>query len=80
MRRTRVSVICKDHGLTVLAVESLQLDHQRFRQGGMVTGSLGPIAIVVCEEQGVHALDMEMKSIDLDRLLTNTPELRAYIV
>ena len=79
MRRTRVSVVFKGHGLTLLVVESLQLGHECFAQGCMVTGSLDPIAIVVCDERGVYAMNMEATSIELDRILRETPELQAYI-
>ena len=68
MASLRAKTVFADQGITVTAVESLELrfdttDHRQF-----ITGRLEPIAIIVREADRTYAFDMDAQSIDIVQL------------
>ncbi len=62
-----------------VVVESLVLEQRKFSSGCVTNGKLEPVAVVIGRHDDVHAFDMRAKSIDLEQLKTQLPELNATI-
>ena len=68
MASLRAKTVFAEHGITVTAVESMELRFDRTNHRQFITGRLDPIAVIVREADRTYALDMDAQSIDIDRL------------
>ena len=68
MASLRAKNVFADQGITVTAVESLELRVDRTNHRQFITGRLEPIAVIVRELDGTYAFDMDGQSVDIDRL------------
>lgn len=75
----RVSEMFNDSGFTLLAVESVDIQHSKTDAGCWLYGSIEPMAVIVCGPDEIFALDMQAKLIALDQLIQEIPELDAMI-
>ena len=79
MSTLRTSVIFSDTRLTLIAVESVDIQHNKTNTGCRLYGNIEPIAVIVCGPDGSYALDMEAKLIAIEQLRQNIPELDTII-
>lgn len=79
MRTTRARSIFRSRALTVVAVESAESSASRSSRGCRLHATLEPIAIVVRGPDASHALDLDGKRIDLERLRRAHPALETEI-
>ena len=77
MLRTRE--VYKDSTRTLIAVESVDIQHSSTNTGGHLIGNIKPIAVIVRSMDNIYALDMEAKPENLDRLRQDIPELDAIV-
>jgi dihydrodipicolinate reductase len=68
MASLRAKTVFADQGITVTAVESLELRSDRTNHRQFITGRLEPIAVIVREPDRTYAFDMGAQSIDIDEL------------
>jgi dihydrodipicolinate reductase len=68
MASLRAKTVFADQGITVTAVESLELRSDRTNRRQFITGRLEPIAVIVREPDRTYAFDMGAQSIDIDEL------------
>jgi hypothetical protein len=67
MASLRAKTIFADQGITVTAVESLELRLDRTNHRQFITGRLEPIAVIVREADRTYAFDMGAQSVDIDK-------------
>jgi len=79
MRTLRSSEIFNDSKLTLIAIESVDFQHSRTNAVCHLYGSVEPLAIVVCSQDGTYALDMEARPADFEQLRQDMPELDAIV-
>jgi len=77
METLRTVEILSNAKLTVLAVESVSLRHNRTNTNCRLYGNIEPIAIIVRSRAGTYALDMEAKPVNLDQFDLDARELQA---
>ena len=77
MGTLRAREIFNQSGVTLIAVESVDIQHSKSGSVGRLYGKLEPIAVVVCGSGDAHAFDMEAMPVDLDQLKQAVPELDA---
>jgi len=75
----RVREMFNDSRLTLLALESVDIQRSKTNAGCWLYGSIEPMAVIVCGPDGILALDMEAKLVALDRLMQEIPELETII-
>ncbi len=75
MDALRDTEIFSDPALTLVAIESVSLQHTETDNSCRVYGSIVPVAIVVCSPARTYALDMDAAPADLDQLRLNSPGL-----
>lgn len=75
MSTLRAREIFRDATRTLLAVESVDVQHNRSDLHVLVGVHIEPIAVIVSGPAGVAALDMESRPVSLDRLKQAIPEL-----
>jgi dihydrodipicolinate reductase len=68
MASLRGKTVFADQGITVTAVESLELRVDRANQRQFISGSVEPIAVIVREADKTYAFDMDAQPIDIDQL------------
>ena len=68
MASLRAKTVFADHGITVTAVESMELRFDRKNHPQFITGRLEPIAVIVKEPDRTHAFDMDAQPVDIDQL------------
>ena len=73
MLRTRE--VYKDSTRTLIAVESVDFQHNTTNTGGHFIGNINPIAVIVHGPEGKYALDMEANPANMDQLREELPEL-----
>lgn len=73
MLRTRK--IYQDSLRTLIAVESVDIQHSITNTGGHLIGNIKPIAVIVQSPEGICAFDMEAKPANMDQLIQELPEL-----
>jgi dihydrodipicolinate reductase len=73
MASLRAKTVFADQGITVTAVESLELRFDRTNHRQFITGRLEPVAVIVREADRTYAFDMDAQSVDIDEL-TLPPE------
>lgn len=71
----RTRELFNDSSHTLIAVESIDFEHDKARNSCQVYGSVEPIAVIVCSKNGTCALDMDGKLIDVDQLKEKVPGL-----
>lgn len=69
MTTLRATTVFSGRGLTVAAVESLEVHANRMQRGRWLAASLEPIAVMVREPGKTSAFDMDGQPIDIDLLL-----------
>ena len=62
---------------TLIAVESVKFQHSITNAGGHLIGNIKPVAVIVRSQEGMYALDLEAKPVDIDQLKQDIPELRS---
>ncbi len=68
MASVRARTLFAKHGLTVTAVESVDLRIDRSCRGRLAIGSVKPIAVIVREPGRTYALDIAAQPIDMEQL------------
>ena len=71
MATLRVSEIFSDSRLTLIAVESVDFQHNKMNTGCQLYGNIEPVIVIVCGPDRTYALDMEAKLVDLGQLKQN---------
>jgi len=79
MGTLRAREIFHDSRLSLIAVESVDVQHRKTRTNCQVYGNIEPIAVVVSGPDKTYALDMESNPTSLDLLRQDIPELNAII-
>jgi predicted RecB family endonuclease len=79
MAALRVSRIFRRADLTIVAVERVGFSHRSSKAGCLLHGEVEPIAIVVRSGGHAYALDMEARTLDVEQLKQDVPELDSII-
>jgi hypothetical protein len=79
MGTCRINEIVIDPALTLIVVETVELQTTTTKTGGFLFGNIAPIAVVVCRQDGTTALDMEAKPASVEQLRRDIPELDAAL-
>jgi len=79
MGTCRINEIVIDPALTLIVVETVELQTTRTKTGGFLFGNIAPIAVVVCRQDGTTALDMEAMPASVEQLRRDIPELDAVL-
>lgn len=75
MNTLRTTEIFNDSSIKLVAVESVNVWHNKTNAGVRLFGSIEPLVIVVYGPGGTYALDMAAKTVDLEQLSQDAPEL-----
>ena len=67
------------NGTNIIPIEKVYLRNYAFRTGYWLYGSKEPVSIVVCDAQGVRALDMQAHELSLTELIRKVPGLEAVL-
>ena len=68
MASLHAKTIYADQGITVTAVESLELRLDRTNHRQFITGRLEPLAVIVREADTTYAFDRGVQSVDIGKL------------
>jgi len=79
MGSLRATEIFNNAGLMLVAIESVDLQQSKTDTGCQVYGNIEPIAVIVCNADGIYALDMQASLTAIDQLLEDIPELCTMI-
>lgn len=79
MRKVRAITIYSDSAMRVIAVESLRSYRKADGRRCQLYGELRPVAVVVCASDGISAVDIDGREIDVDRLTEDVPSLGTTI-
>ena len=79
MATIRPRPVFSDSTLTIVAIESIEIEQHRTIMGNQLFGAARPVAVVICAPDSAYALDMSAKSIDFERLRQEIPGLEAII-
>lgn len=75
MQTVRASKIFHEPGLMLVAVESIEFLHSHGNVFGHMYGRIEPLALVICRQDGIRAIDMQAGSIAVERLRSEVPGL-----
>ncbi len=79
MGQLRIIEIFNDSRFKLIAVESVNFQRSKINSSCWLYGNIETIAVIVCGPDKIYALDMDAKSIVLDQLIEDVPELDAII-
>ncbi|MDH3576193.1 MAG: hypothetical protein OEO71_00035 [Gammaproteobacteria bacterium] len=79
MATFRINEMFIDPALTLIVVEAVEFRTTTTTSGGFMFGSIAPIAVVVCRQDGTTALDMQAKPASVEQLRRDIPELDAVL-
>lgn len=79
MATFRINEMFIDPALTLIVVEAVEFRTTATKTGGFMFGSIAPIAVVVCRQDGTTALDMQAKPASVEQLRRDIPELDAVL-
>lgn len=79
MKTSRLKKIVIDPTLTLVIVESVEMQTTSTTIGGFMLGNIEPIAVVVRHREGITALDMQAKPVSVQNLRRDTPGLDAAL-
>lgn len=79
MTTTRAIEVYRSKVMKVIVVESIVLHHRRMPFSLQFFGKLEPIAIIVCNKNGIEAVDLEQQQLDVDELTQTVPRLAILI-
>ncbi len=68
MKKRRQVEVYRDDSVLVRVIESATSQCDTSRLGCLAHARLSPIAVIVTDATGSHALDMEGRQVDLDRI------------
>ncbi|MDH3421219.1 MAG: hypothetical protein OEM78_17250 [Gammaproteobacteria bacterium] len=77
MAALRTREIFSDATVTLIAVESIDLQTSKTNMGCHVYASIKPVAVIVRSLDGTYALDMEAKPTPLEQFRQYVPELNS---
>jgi len=80
MSSMRVREIFNDLGIMLIVIEAVDCQHGLTDNGCRLYGSIEPIALIVCKEDAIYALDMDSKPVDYEKLRAELPELDTMVV
>lgn len=75
MRKLRSREIFSDSQVTLLVVESVDMQRGTSDTHCHCHGNLQPVAVVVRTPEQSYAMDMDAKPVDLSELIQDLPEL-----
>lgn len=79
MNKNRIREIFSDDKLTLYAVESVEVTHNKTAAGFTWHGKVKPAAIIIDTPEKKLALDMDASSIEIEKLKESIPELGSII-
>lgn len=79
MATCRINEMFIDPALTLIVVEAVEFRTTSTTSGGFMFGYIAPIAVVVCHQDGITALDMQAKPASVKQLRRHIPELDAVL-
>ena len=77
MATIRPRPVFSDSTVTIVAIESIEIDQHRTAMGNQLFGAARPVAVVICAPDSTYALDLSAKPIDLEQLRQEIPDLEA---
>ena len=75
----RASKLFSDSSCTLIAVEAIEFQHDQSNNSCRLYGTIAPVAVIVCNPNGIYAIDMEAKPTAFDKLRQAIPELEGMI-
>ena len=75
MDMCRISRVLDRTSLVLIVVESVSSECHEFSTGCRFSGSVAPVALVICKPAGAQALDIDGNPVDLDELRRKVPAL-----
>lgn len=79
MGSLRIREIFNDARFMLIAVESVNFQPSKSNSNCWLYGDVKTIAVIICGPDKTYALDMNAKSIDLDQLREELPDLDTVI-
>lgn len=79
MATIRPRPVFSDSTLTIVAIESIEIEKHRTAIGHQLVGAAKPVAVVVCAPDGTYAIDMVANPIDFESLRQDVPGLDSMI-
>lgn len=79
MNQLRVGLPLAVGGTVLIPVERVAVTVERHRHGRWLSATKEAVAIVVCESDGLRALDVHERERPVDELIRDIPELAAVI-
>lgn len=79
MSTCRINEIVIDPALTLIVVEAVDFQTTTTTTGGFMFGNIKPIAVVMCRQEGITALDMQARPASVEQLKRDIPELEAVL-
>ncbi len=79
MTTLRATEIFNDSKRMLIAVEAVELQQNQTGAGCHLYVNIEPMAVIVCSDDGIFALDMEAGTARLEQLSRAIPELDAMI-
>jgi hypothetical protein len=79
MAELRARQVFQDAGRLIIAVEQRELRQRNSRASWQLYGTLEPVAVIVCEPDGVYALDMALQPLAVAELTAQIPELATLL-
>ncbi len=79
MGTLRASEIFNNSGIIIIALELVDCRHSKSDAVCQLYGSIELIAVIICDEDGVHAFDTDIKPVALDRLRQGVSEFDTLI-
>jgi hypothetical protein len=79
MAELRARQVFQDAGRLIIAVEQRELRQRNSRASWQLYGTLESIAVIVCEPDGVYALDMALQPLAVAELTAQIPELATLL-
>jgi len=79
MAASRAREIFNDSRLTLIIIESIDVQHSIANTDCRLFGFLKPIALMVYETNATYVLDMKSKPITIDQLKQDVPDLDRII-
>jgi len=79
MSTCRINEIFIDPELTLIVLETVELQTTTTKTSGFLLGNIAPIAVVVCRPDGTTALDMQAMPASVEHLRREFPELDAAL-
>ncbi len=79
MSQLRAGAPLSTAGVTLVPIEWMNIYKEKQRQGFWAYGSKEPVALVICDTQGVRVINVEEGEVSLESLQREVPQLDSVL-